>query len=174
MVRARSPSLAEWPAAEPSRAARRPFVAGKVRPASRSGQSVRTRNSAGDFGEVAVSNCRVGQACRANWQAAIVNQSGADGSFEVETETADGRRRTYLARKTIIATGYYDLPNALGIPGEDLPKVSHYALEGHAFFQRKVAVIGGANSAAVTSLDLWRHGADVTIVYRRPELSRHI
>ncbi|PYU91018.1 MAG: YpdA family putative bacillithiol disulfide reductase [Acidobacteria bacterium] len=100
--------------------------------------------------------------------------AGADGSFEVEAEAADGKRRSYLARKVIIATGYYDLPNALGIPGEDLPKVSHYAIEGHAFFQRKVAVIGGANSAAVTSLDLYRHGAETTIIYRRPELSRHI
>src|SRR5438094_4002852 len=100
--------------------------------------------------------------------------AGADGSFEVETEAADGKPRSYLARKVIIATGYYDLPNALGIPGENLPNVSHYAIEGHAFFQRKVAVIGGANSAAVTSLDLYRHGAEVTLIYRRPQLSRHI
>lgn len=97
-----------------------------------------------------------------------------DGRFEVETTRPNERSGNYAARRVIIATGYYDLPNFMNIPGEDLPKVSHYALEGHAFYQRKVAVIGGANSAAVTSLELFRHGADVTLIYRRPELSRHI
>src|SRR5438094_593147 len=82
---------------------------------------------------------------------------GVDGVFETATERSTGRRATYKSRKVIVATGYYDLPNRIGIPGEDLPKVSHYALEGHAFFGRKVAVIGGANSAAVTALDLYRH-----------------
>jgi len=99
---------------------------------------------------------------------------GVDGVFETATERSTGRRATYKSRKVIVATGYYDLPNRIGIPGEDLPKVSHYALEGHAFFGRKVAVIGGANSAAVTALDLYRHGAEVTLIYRRPQLSRHI
>ena len=103
-----------------------------------------------------------------------VEIDSAGGAFRIDTESGSGRRRTYCARAIIIATGYYDLPNVMGVPGEDLPKVSHYALEGHAFYGRKVAVIGGANSAAVTSLDLWRHGAEVTLVYRRPELSRHI
>jgi bacillithiol disulfide reductase len=97
-----------------------------------------------------------------------------DGGFRVTAENASGRPIEYHTRKVIIATGYYDRPNYLGIPGEDLPKVSHYALEGHAFYGRKVAVIGGANSAAVTGLDLYRHGAEVTIVHREPELSRHI
>ena len=97
-----------------------------------------------------------------------------DGGFGVTTEHSSGRPNEYDARKVIVATGYYDRPNYLRIPGENLPKVSHYALEGHAFYGRKVAVIGGANSAAVTSLDLYRHGADVTIVHREPELSRHI
>lgn len=98
---------------------------------------------------------------------------GQDGGFHVEA-TAGATTTVYAARKVIIATGYYDRPNYLGIPGEGLPKVSHYALEGHAFYGRRVAVIGGANSAAVTSLDLFRHGAEVTLVYRGAELSRHI
>ena len=102
----------------------------------------------------------------------VVNR--ANGIFELETETSAGRLQKYAARTIIIATGYYDLPNLLGIPGENLPKVSHYALEGHAFYQRKVAVIGGGNSAAVTSLELYRHGAEVTLIYRGRELSRHI
>lgn len=97
-----------------------------------------------------------------------------DGGFRVTAVSASGRATESAARKVIVATGYYDRPNLLGIPGEDRPKVSHYALEGHAFFGRKVAVIGGANSAAITSLDLYRHGADVTLIYRGAQLSRHI
>ncbi len=104
----------------------------------------------------------------------VVSIQGVDGAFQVGTESGSGKHASYAARKVIIATGYYDLPNLMGIPGEDLPKVSHYALEGHAFYGRKVAVVGGANSAAVTSLDLYRHGAEVTLIYRRAELSRHI
>lgn len=98
----------------------------------------------------------------------------ADGGFDIETSRSCAPSGRYSARSVIVATGYYDLPNLMRIPGEDLPKVSHYALEGHAFYRRKVAVIGGANSAAVTSLELYRHGAEVTLIYRRPELSRHI
>ena len=97
-----------------------------------------------------------------------------DGAFRVESETPSGARTEYHARTVIVATGYYDRPNPLGIPGEDLPNVSHYALEGHAFYGRKVTVIGGANSAAITALDLYRHGATVTLVHREPQLSRHI
>lgn len=96
------------------------------------------------------------------------------GGFRVTAVSASGRATEYAARKVIVATGYYDRPNLLGIAGEDRPKVSHYALEGHAFFGRKVAVIGGANSAAITGLDLYRHGADVTLIYRGAQLSRHI
>jgi thioredoxin reductase (NADPH) len=99
---------------------------------------------------------------------------GQDGAFSVETQTGEGRRGGYDTRKVIIATGYYDLPNLLGIPGEELPKVSHYYTDPHPYYRRKVAVIGGANSAAVAALDLFRHGAEVTLIYREPELSRHI
>ena len=86
------------------------------------------------------------------------------GEFRVETETTEGHRAEHNTKKAVIATGYYDLPNLLGIPGEELPKVSHYYTDPHPYFRRKVAVIGGANSAAVAALDLWRHGADVTMV----------
>jgi thioredoxin reductase (NADPH) len=94
--------------------------------------------------------------------------------FRVASENASGRRAEYVSRSVIVATGYYDLPNYLGIPGENLAKVSHYAQEGHAFFGRNVAVIGGANSSAITALDLYRHGAKVTIIHRAPQLSRYI
>jgi bacillithiol disulfide reductase len=109
-----------------------------------------------------------------HYEERVLEIQGADGAFRVETETVPGTRHIYTSRKVIIATGYYDLPNRMGIPGEDLPKVSHYALESHPFYGRKVAVIGAANSAAVTSLDLCRHGAEVTLICRERELSRHI
>ncbi len=99
---------------------------------------------------------------------------GEDENFEIETERSVGQRLAHKARKVILATGYYDIPNRMGVPGEDLPKVAHYYGEAHAFFHRKVAVIGGANSAAIAALDLFRHGAEVTLIHREPELSRHI
>ena len=104
----------------------------------------------------------------------VVGIQGVDGNFRVETETTESKRGLYETRKIILATGYYDLPNLLGIPGEDLPKVSHYYTDPHPYYRRKVAVIGGANSAATTALDLFRHGAEVTLVHREAGLSRHI
>lgn len=93
--------------------------------------------------------------------------SGSDGNFTIETElTQTGERRRYFARKLIIAIGYYDHPNFMGIPGEDLPKVAHYYKDAHPFYNRNVAIIGGANSAAIAALDLHRHGAHVTIIHR--------
>jgi thioredoxin reductase (NADPH) len=109
-----------------------------------------------------------------HFQERVMGITGHDGGFYVQTESPDGPSRTYLTRKAIIATGYYDLPNLMGIPGEDLPKVSHYYTDPHPYYRFKVAVIGGANSAAVAALDLWRHGADVTLIYRERELSPHI
>jgi len=73
-----------------------------------------------------------------------------------------------------VATGYYDLPNLLNIPGEDLPKVFHYYREPHPFFDLDVVVIGGKNSAAISSLDLWRHGARVTLAHRGSRMHNHV
>jgi len=108
------------------------------------------------------------------YEETVLGINASNGTFQVQTESRAQNLQSYTARKVIIATGYYDRPNRLEIPGENLPKVSHYALEGHAFYGRKVAVIGGANSAAITALDLYRHGAEVTLIYRGGELSRHI
>ena len=72
----------------------------------------------------------------------------------------------FTARKLAIATGYYDLPNYLNIPGEDLSKVHHYYDDPHPYFGTDVVVIGGKNSAAIAALELWRHGARVTLVHR--------
>src|SRR5581483_2844357 len=77
----------------------------------------------------------------------------------------------YRARKLVIATGYYDLPNIMHVPGEDLPKVFHYYREPHPYYDTDVLVIGGKNSAAIAALELYRHGARVTLVHRGPAMS---
>jgi thioredoxin reductase (NADPH) len=104
----------------------------------------------------------------------VVRVEGGDGDFTVHTTDQFGRRLEHRARKLVIATGYYDLPNYLGIPGEDLNKVRHYYHEAHPFFGSDVVVIGGKNSAAIAALDLWRHGAKVTLVHRGAEMHRHV
>ncbi len=100
--------------------------------------------------------------------------SGSDGAFRVSTTDRFGRKATMVARKLIVATGYYDLPNYLGIPGEELTKVMHYYDDPHPFFGMEVLVVGGKNSAAIAALDLWRHGARVTLVHRGPEMHAHV
>jgi thioredoxin reductase (NADPH) len=100
--------------------------------------------------------------------------SGSDGAFAVHTVDVLGRARTYAARKLIVSTGYYDLPNLLNIPGENLPKVMHYYGDPHPYYNLDVLVIGGKNSAAIAALELWRHGARVTLVHRGPALHRHV
>jgi thioredoxin reductase (NADPH) len=74
----------------------------------------------------------------------------------------------------VVATGYYDHPNRLGIPGEDLPHVSHYWTEAHAYWRRPVVVVGGKNSAAIAALELLRAGARVTLVHRGARLADSI
>ncbi len=96
--------------------------------------------------------------------------TGSDGKFRVATVDRHENRHEYRARKLVVATGYYDLPNRMGIPGEDLPKVFHYYREPHPFYDNDVLVIGGKNSAAESALDLWRHGARVTLAHRGPAM----
>lgn len=90
----------------------------------------------------------------------------ADGSFVVDTHSTRGVRRSIHGRTVVIATGAYDVPNRIGVSGEDLPHVSHYYTQPHPFFRKKVVVVGGKNSAAEAALDLYRAGARVTIVHR--------
>src|SRR5579859_4476864 len=104
----------------------------------------------------------------------VTRVEGSDGDFRVHTRTQDGAMERYEARKLIVATGYYDLPNCMGVPGEDLAHVSHYYTEPHPFWRRDVVVIGGKNSAAEAALDLYRTGARVTLVHRRAELGSTI
>lgn len=112
---------------------------------------------------------------RVNQYEKVARVTGSDGNFLVETEsTLTGEKHSYRSRKIIVAIGYYDYANQLGIPGEDLPKVSHYYKDAHPFYDREVAIIGGANSAAIAALDLYRHGARVTIIHRGEQLRRTI
>jgi thioredoxin reductase (NADPH) len=100
--------------------------------------------------------------------------TGEDGDFRVATTNRHDAIHDYHARKIVLATGYYDLANELGVPGEDLDKVFHYYREPHPYFDSDVVVIGGKNSAAEAALDLWRHGSRVTVVHRGSQMHAHV
>jgi thioredoxin reductase (NADPH) len=96
-----------------------------------------------------------------------------DGTFTVTTKSRGGTR-VRQARAVVLAIGYYDLPNYLGIPGENLPHVFHYYSEAHQYYRQRVVVVGGKNSAAEASLELFRAGVHVTLVHRRAALGDSI
>jgi thioredoxin reductase (NADPH) len=100
--------------------------------------------------------------------------SGSDYNFLIDTRDRISIARQYHSRKVVIATGFYDLPNMIGIPGEELSKVRHYYGEPHPYFDADVLVIGGKNSAAIAALELWRHGARVTLVHRGPAIHQNV
>ncbi|KON87209.1 hypothetical protein AF332_10530 [Sporosarcina globispora] len=89
--------------------------------------------------------------------------------FEVKTDKGQ-----YTAKHIIIATGYYDHPNYMGVSGEDLPKVFHYFKEAHPYFDKDVTVIGGKNSSVDAAIELVKAGARVTVIYRGSEYSPSI
>jgi thioredoxin reductase (NADPH) len=95
----------------------------------------------------------------------IVSIEGVEGDFTVRSRSRDGEERIYGARRVVVATGYFDTPNLLHVPGEELPKVTHYYREAHPYHDQDCLVIGGGNSAVETALDLWRTGARVTMVH---------
>jgi thioredoxin reductase (NADPH) len=99
---------------------------------------------------------------------------GDDAVFAVTTRTNRGVQRVRHARAVVLAIGYYDLPNYLGIPGEDLPHVSHYYTDAHPYYRQRVVVVGGKNSAAEAALELFRGGAHVTLVHRHAALGDSI
>ncbi|CAH2715715.1 Ferredoxin--NADP reductase [Neobacillus rhizosphaerae] len=92
-----------------------------------------------------------------------------DDLFQVTTN-----KHTYFTRYVVIATGYYDHPNYMNVPGEDLPKVYHYFKEAHPYFNKDVCVIGGKNSSVDAALELVKAGARVTVLYRGKEYSPSI
>ena len=104
----------------------------------------------------------------------VTRVHAAPAGFTLEIEQRDGTPGVVEARRVVVATGYYDHPVALGIPGEDSENVSHYYTEAHPFMGLNVTVIGAGNSAADAALDLWRGGAKVTMVVRAPELKSTI
>jgi thioredoxin reductase (NADPH) len=99
----------------------------------------------------------------------VVRVDGVFGDFTVTTDRGEHRARTM-----VIATGFFDRPNLLNVPGEDLPKVTHYYREPYGYVRQKVAIVGARNSAAKAALDCYRHGADVTLVARTPALSEKV
>jgi thioredoxin reductase (NADPH) len=97
-------------------------------------------------------------------------ESGTDDArMIVITRDVEGVTREHRARYVVLATGAYDKPNRLDIPGEDLPHVNHYYTEAHPHWRKHVVIVGGQNSAAEAALELYRNGARVTIVHRKPE-----
>jgi thioredoxin reductase (NADPH) len=109
-----------------------------------------------------------------DWEA-VINVSGQDMDFQVTTRDRFEEENQYKCRKIIFSTGYYDNPNLLNVPGEELDKVSHYYDDPHPYYGKKVAVIGGKNSAAIAALELYRGGADkVILIHRGSELGREV
>ncbi|HLJ30277.1 MAG TPA: YpdA family putative bacillithiol disulfide reductase [Candidatus Angelobacter sp.] len=104
----------------------------------------------------------------------VTSVSGSNHAFRVQTLDTHEKEHEYLARKIVVATGYYDLPNWLEIPGEQLPKVMHYYCEPHPYFDCDVLIIGAKNSAAIAALELWRRGARVTLVHRGPGIHQNV
>ena len=104
-----------------------------------------------------------------------VEQISHDGhAFMLSARHARGRHSSWRGRTVVLGTGAYDFANVMGVPGEDLPHVSHYYTSPHPFYRKQVVIVGGKNSAAEAALDLYRAGAHVTIVHRRPALGDSI
>ena len=99
---------------------------------------------------------------------------GEDPAFQVSTTDRLGCQHVYHARKIVLATGYYDVPNTLDVPGEELPKVLHYYKEAHPYYNQDVAVVGAKNSAAIAALELFWTGARVTLIHRGSGISNNV
>ncbi|HKU62798.1 MAG TPA: YpdA family putative bacillithiol disulfide reductase [Gemmatimonadales bacterium] len=94
----------------------------------------------------------------------VLDVARLDGGFVAQVRRPHDATR-YRARAVVFATGYFDNPNFLNIPGEELPHVSHYFTEGHPYWHRRVVVIGAGNSSVDAALECWRAGATVTLVH---------
>ncbi|HEX4772870.1 MAG TPA: YpdA family putative bacillithiol disulfide reductase [Bryobacteraceae bacterium] len=104
----------------------------------------------------------------------VLGFEGNDGDFVLRTRTIDGEPNCYGAKKIILATGYYDIPNRLNVPGEDLEKVIHYYREAHPFYNQDVLIVGAKNSACIAALELFWTGARVTMVHRGTGISNNV
>ncbi|WP_400077260.1 YpdA family putative bacillithiol disulfide reductase [Winogradskyella sp. R77965] len=92
-----------------------------------------------------------------------------NGGFEVITDAA-----TYNSKKVIIATGFYDIPKLLNVPGEDLPTVSHYYKEAHPYTLQNIAVVGASNSSVDAALEIYRKGGHVTMIVRGDTIGERV
>ena len=99
----------------------------------------------------------------------VLDTEKQDDSFLVKTNKGE-----YVAKNVVLATGFYDLPNTIDVPGEDLSKVSHYYNDPHFYASQKLAVIGASNSAIDAALECWRKGAEVTLIIRGPEVGPRV
>ncbi|MGG7551191.1 YpdA family putative bacillithiol disulfide reductase [Chryseobacterium arthrosphaerae] len=99
----------------------------------------------------------------------VLNVSKNKGIFDIETTKAN-----YQARNVVIATGFYDIPNLMNVPGENLPKVKHYYTEPYPYARQKIVVVGSSNSAVDAALETYRKGAEVTMIIRHSEISKSV
>ena len=83
-------------------------------------------------------------------------------------------KNTYSAKNIVVATGFYDIPNYLNIPGEDLPKVEHYYNDPHYYATQKTLVVGSSNSSVDAALEIYRKGGEVTMIIRKPEIGERV
>ncbi len=99
----------------------------------------------------------------------VTSSKRENGLFKIKSEKA-----TYHSKNLIVATGFYDIPNKLNVPGEDLKKVTHYYKEAHYYTMQKVIVVGASNSAVDAALEIWRKGGDVTMVVRGKTIGERV
>jgi len=83
-------------------------------------------------------------------------------------------KNTYSTKNIVVATGFYDIPNYLNIPGEDLPKVEHYYNDPHYYATQKTVVVGSSNSSVDAALEIYRKGGEVTMIIRKPEIGERV
>ncbi len=104
----------------------------------------------------------------------VVDIKRKDNAFTISVKRLNVLEKSYYAKNIIISTGYFDIPKKLNIKGEESPKVSHYYTEGHQYYKMDVAVLGANNSSVEAALDLYRHGANTTLVHRGNDLGKKV
>ena len=133
-----------------------PFISNNPKP---------NRNEALEYyRRVATSN-----ALRINLYETIISVEKVNNYFEIKSD-----KNSYTAKNIIVSTGFYDIPNLMNVPGEELPKVMHYYKEAHPFVMQKVIVVGASNSSVDAALEIWRKGGEVTMVVRGPEIGERV
>ncbi|MEM0519491.1 MULTISPECIES: YpdA family putative bacillithiol disulfide reductase [Aequorivita] len=133
-----------------------PFISNNPKP---------TRNEALEYyRRVATSN-----ELNINLYEEIISVEKVESSFEITSN-----KKTYSAKNIIVSTGFYDIPKMLNVPGENLPKVTHYYKEAHPFVMQKIIVVGASNSSVDAALEIWRKGGDVTMVVRGSKIGDRV